>query len=81
MALRRPRPEGFTEDLDLWAQLEAEKAQLQNRIDDIVIRLTVEKSSPTAEIAERFRVSAAAVSAKRDAALKRRDQRQRQSAA
>lgn len=77
MATRRPEPEGFEEDLELLVSLEQERAELQEKIDKVFLRLTVEKRSPTATIAERLKITTPAVSSRRVAALRRREQRGR----
>jgi hypothetical protein len=75
MAFRRPTPEGFDEDLDLLVELERRRDELQREIDDVILRLTVEKRGPTMTIAERLNVTHPAVSSRRNGALKRRKQR------
>jgi hypothetical protein len=76
MALRRPEPEGFEEDLNLLMELERERGDLQEKIDEVILRLTIEKKSPTATIAERLKITAGGVSARRELALKRRARRE-----
>jgi hypothetical protein len=75
MALRRPTPDGFDEGLAVLVSLEHERKELQRRIDDAVIQLTVEMRGPTSVIAERLKITCAAVSARRLGALRRREQR------
>jgi hypothetical protein len=81
MAFRRTEPKGFTEDLALLLRLEAEKAKLQEDIDEVFLRLTADNLSPTQTIAEALRVTGPAVSSRRRAALKRRDQVEERKAA
>lgn len=75
MALRRPTPEGFDEDLELLVELERRRDVLLQEIDDVLLRLTVEKNGPTTTIAERLNVTHPAISSRRRGALKRRQKR------
>lgn len=75
MAFRRPTPDGFDEDLDLLVELERRHKEIQREIDDVILRLTVEKRGPTMTIAERLNVTHPAISSRRRGALKRRQQR------
>lgn len=75
MAFRRPKPEGFDEDLERLVALERRREELQREIDDVILRLTVEMHGPTSAIAERLNITLPAVSNRRTGALKRRDRR------
>jgi hypothetical protein len=74
MAHRRPAPEGFDEKLDLLVQLEQQKDEVQERIDEVLLEMLA-KQPPTATIAERLQITAQTVSSRRVAALRRREQR------
>jgi hypothetical protein len=75
MAHRRPEPEGFQEDLQLLIELEARRAALDLQIDEVFLRITVDKQGPTATIAEQLDTTAPAVS-RRNSALRRRRMRE-----
>jgi hypothetical protein len=81
MGGRRPEPEGFTEDMDLLLSLQQRRADLEEEIDEVFLRLAVEKRAPTTTIAEHLNVSAPTVSVRRTAALRRRERRQQERAA
>jgi hypothetical protein len=76
MAHRRPEPEGFQEDLQLLIELEARRAALDLQIDEVFLRITVDKQGPTATIAEQLDTTAPAVSSRRNSALRRRRMRE-----
>lgn len=77
MAHRRPKPLGFEEKILQLKELEDRQRDLQVKIDEVVLWLTVENPGPTETIAEELRVTTQTVAARRRAALKRREQRNR----
>jgi hypothetical protein len=74
MASRRPKPEGFDENLDELVALQQQREALDARIDDLYI--AVSTGGPTATIAERLQVIPSTVANRRAQALRRQQLRQ-----
>lgn len=76
MPTRRPDPEDLDEEIALLKDLEAQRAALKTRIDDVLVRLVVEKRASPTTVAERLNVSQPLISGRCRQILERRAQRQ-----
>jgi len=74
MALRRPKPEGFDENVERLIALQEERDRLDVEIDELYI--AVSTGGPIATIAERLSVIPSTVTNRRAQALRRQELRQ-----
>ncbi len=72
---QRHEPEGFADDMTGLIELQRRRAELDAEIDEAFLRIAVEKRASTTSIAEWLNVKPPVVSQRRDAALRRQQER------
>lgn len=79
--MSRHEPEGFAEDMEHLISLQRRRSELSAEIDEVFLRLVVDKRASITSVAKSLKVSVPVVSKRRASALRRQQERNQPPAA